>query len=82
MGRSDGQRACVIAHELVRQMRALATVDWHHKRSTRAQMRRLVKHILKRCGYPPELEQDAVQTVLAQAEVMLREASVNEPEYQ
>ncbi len=35
----------------------------------------LVKRILKRYGYPPDLEQDAVQTVLAQAEVLLREVT-------
>lgn len=63
----------VIAHELVEQMRASATVDWHHKSSARARMRILVKRILKKYGYPPDLEQEAVQTVLAQAEVMLRE---------
>jgi type I restriction enzyme R subunit len=65
----------VIAHELVEQMRASATVDWHHKASARARMRVLVKRILKKYGYPPDLEQEAVQTVLAQAELMLREVA-------
>jgi len=36
-------------------------------------MRILVKRILKRFGYPPDLEQEAVQMVLAQAELLLRE---------
>lgn len=63
----------VIAHELVEEMRSSATVDWHHKASARAKMRVLVKRILKKFGYPPDLEQEAVQTVLAQAEVLLRE---------
>lgn len=65
----------VIAHELVEQMRGSATVDWHHKASARAKMRVVVKRILKRYGYPPDLEQEAVQTVLAQAEVLLREVA-------
>src|SRR5690606_9574956 len=65
----------IIAHELVTQMRGSATVDWHHKASARAKMRVLVKRILKRYGYPPDLEQEAVQTVLAQAEVLLREVT-------
>lgn len=65
----------VIAHQLVEEMRASTTVDWHHKASARARMRILVKRILKRYGYPPDLEQEAVQTVLAQAEVMLREVT-------
>jgi type I restriction enzyme R subunit len=65
----------VIAHELVEQMRGSVTVDWQHKASARAKMRILVKRILKRFGYPPDLEQEAVQTVLAQAELLLKEIS-------
>ncbi len=66
----------IIVHELVEQMHASATVDWHHKAATRARMRVLVKRILKKFGYPPDLEQEAVQTVLAQAETLLREVMV------
>ncbi len=65
----------VIAHELVEQMRNSATVDWQRKASARAKMRILVKRILKRFGYPPDLELEAVQTVLAQAELLLNEVS-------
>ncbi|MBY3395120.1 type I restriction endonuclease subunit R [Rhizobium laguerreae] len=65
----------IIAHELVEQMRGSVTVDWQHKASARAKMRILVKRILKRFGYPPDLEQEAVQTVLAQAELLLKEIS-------
>lgn len=65
----------VIAHELVEQMRSSVTVDWQHKASARAKMRILVKRILKKFGYPPDLEQEAVQTVLAQAELLLREVA-------
>ena len=67
----------VIAHELVEQMRKSATVDWQHKATARARMRVLVKRVLKKFGYPPDLEQEAVQTVLAQAEVMMREVAAN-----
>ncbi|WP_245477549.1 MULTISPECIES: type I restriction endonuclease subunit R [unclassified Mesorhizobium] len=66
----------IIAHELVQQMRGSATVDWQHKATARARMRVLVKRILKKYGYPPDLEQEAVQTVLAQAETLLREVMV------
>ncbi|WP_244430498.1 MULTISPECIES: DUF3387 domain-containing protein [Brucella] len=65
----------IIATELVQQMRGSATVDWQHKVSARARMRVLVKRILKKYGYPPDLEQEAVQMVLAQAEVILREVT-------
>lgn len=64
----------IIAHELVQQLRGNVTVDWHHRESARASMRILVKRILRRFGYPPDLSDFAVQTVLAQAEVLLREA--------
>ncbi|MBY3153179.1 type I restriction endonuclease subunit R [Rhizobium laguerreae] len=67
----------VIAHELVEQMRKSVTVDWQHKASARAKMRVLVKRILKKFGFPPDLEQEAVQTVLAQAEVLLREIATD-----
>jgi type I restriction enzyme, R subunit len=65
----------IIAHELVEQMRGSVTVDWQHKASARARMRILVKRILKKFGYPPDLEREAVQTVLAQAELLLKEIS-------
>lgn len=65
----------LIAHELLEQLRQNVTVDWHHRESARARMRVLVKRILKRYGYPPDLADEAVQTVLAQAEVLLKEVS-------
>jgi type I restriction enzyme R subunit len=55
------------------QVRKNATVDWHKKESARARMRILVKRILKKYGYPPDLSHHAVQTVLEQAEALLRE---------
>ena len=65
----------IIAHELLEQLKRNATVDWHHKDSARAKMRILVKRILRKFGYPPDLAQEAVQNVLAQAEVLLRAAA-------
>lgn len=63
----------VIAHELLDQLRLNVTVDWHQRESARARMRVLVKRILKKFGYPPDLSDEAVQTVLAQAEILLRD---------
>ena len=63
----------LIAHELLEQLRSNVTVDWHQRESARARMRVLVKRILKKYGYPPDLADEAVQTVLAQAEILLRE---------
>lgn len=59
----------VIAHELLVQLQGNITVDWAHRENARAKMRVLVKRILRKYGYPPDLQAAAVQTVLAQAEV-------------
>ena len=61
----------VIATELVRKLQANVSVDWAHRESARARLRRLVKRILREFGYPPDLQDAAVQGVLAQAEVLL-----------
>jgi len=51
-------------------LRANVTVDWAHRESARARMRVLVKRILRKYGYPPDLQDAAVQQVLAQAEAI------------
>ncbi len=58
----------VIAHELLVSLKQNVTVDWAHRDSARARMRVLVKRILRKYGYPPDLQDAAVQTVLRQAE--------------
>jgi hypothetical protein len=60
----------VIAHELLVTLKAGATVDWSHRENARARMRVLVKRILRKHGYPPDLQDAAVQTVLRQAEAL------------
>jgi type I restriction enzyme R subunit len=60
----------VIAAELVNNLKANATVDWSHRESARARMRVLVKRILRKYGYPPDLQDAAVRTVLEQAELL------------
>ena len=60
-----------IAIELVKAMRAKATIDWNHRTQARAEMRVLVKRLLRKFGYPPDLSNDAVKNVLAQAETVL-----------
>ncbi len=60
----------VIAHELLVSLRENVSVDWAHRESARARMRVLVKRILRKYGYPPDLQDEAVQTVLLQAEVL------------
>ena len=60
----------LIAHELLMSLRENVSVDWAHRDSARARMRVLVKRILRKYGYPPDLQDKAVQTVLQQAEAL------------
>lgn len=60
----------VIAHELLVNLRENVAVDWAHRESARARLRVLVKRILRKYGYPPDLQDAAVQMVLQQAEVL------------
>jgi type I restriction enzyme R subunit len=60
----------MIARELVTTVRANVTIDWTLRENVRAQLRVLVKRILRKYGYPPDLQEKATLTVLEQAEVL------------
>jgi type I restriction enzyme R subunit len=60
----------VIAHELLQGLRSNITIDWAHRDSARAKLRVLVKRILRKYRYPPDLQDGAVQVVLQQAEAL------------
>ena len=60
----------VIAAELVTAVRKSVTIDWAVREGARAKIKVLVKRILKKHGYPPDLQEEATQTVLAQAELL------------
>jgi type I restriction enzyme R subunit len=60
----------LIAHEVLERLKATVTVDWQHRENARAQLRVVVRRILKKYGYPPDLQDEAVKTVLMQAEAM------------
>ena len=59
-----------IARELVAAVRANITIDWTIRENVRAQLRVIVKRILRKFGYPPDKQEKATQTVLEQAEVL------------
>jgi type I restriction enzyme R subunit len=59
-----------IARELVETVRKNVTIDWTIRENVRAQLRVLVKRILRKHGYPPDKQEKATQTVLEQAEVL------------
>ena len=60
----------VIAAELVTQVRKSVTIDWTLRESARAKIRVMVRKILRRHGYPPDLQKEAVTLVLEQAEAL------------
>ena len=62
-----------IAQELVQTVRGNVTVDWAVRDNVRAQLRVLVKRVLRKYGYPPDKQEKATQTVLEQAEVLSAE---------
>ncbi len=63
----------VIAAELITQVRKSVSIDWTLRESARARIRVMVKRILNKYGYPPDLQEEAVKTVLQQAELLCAE---------
>ena len=59
-----------IARELVDTVRRNVTIDWTLRENVRANLRRLVKRILRKHGYPPDKQEKATRTVLEQAEAL------------
>jgi len=62
-----------IAQELLRAVRNNVTIDWTVRENIRAQMRVMIKRILRRYGYPPDKQAHATELVLEQAEVLCRD---------
>jgi type I restriction enzyme R subunit len=59
-----------IARELSEKVRDKATIDWKLRESVRAELRVMVKRLLKKYGYPPDKTAMATDLVLEQAEVL------------
>ena len=68
----------LIARELVSAVKRNVTIDWALRENVRAQMRVIVKRILRQRGYPPDKQEKATQTVLEQAEVLCAEWAIPE----
>ena len=60
----------MIARELVKAVRGNVKIDWTLRENVRAEMRVIIKRILRRYGYPPDKQEKATQTVLEQAELL------------
>ena len=61
-----------IAHELVATIRNSATIDWQHKESARARMRKHIKRLLRKYKYPPDKQEEATRLVIEQAELITK----------
>ena len=53
---------------MITQVRKSVTIDWTLRESARAKIKVMVKRILNKYGYPPDLQEEAVKTVLQQAD--------------
>ncbi len=63
----------MLAQELVDKVRKSVTVDWSRRENARAQLRVLVKRILRKYGYPPDKQEKATELVLEQTETLCQD---------
>lgn len=68
-----------IAQDLVETIRGSVSIDWTRKESARADMRRNVKRLLKKYGYPPDKQAAAIVTVIEQAERVCKDWAYSAP---
>ena len=65
----ENETLVAMAKELTEALRSSKTIDWRQKESARANMRRMVKRLLKKYKYPPEEQEAALETVIKQCEL-------------
>jgi type I restriction enzyme R subunit len=68
-----------IAQELLQTVRNSTTIDWTIKESVQSALRRNVRRILRLHGYPPDLQEKAVETVITQAKMLAQDLINNKP---
>jgi type I restriction enzyme R subunit len=59
----------LMARQLAETVRRMPKLDWMQRESVKADLRRNVRRLLAKYGYPPDLAEDATQLVLKQAEL-------------
>jgi type I restriction enzyme R subunit len=64
-----------LAVELTNTIRQNASIDWNIKESVKARLKVSVKRLLRKFGYPPDMQLLATETVLKQAEMLAKELS-------
>ena len=65
----ENDQLIAMTKELTDTLRKNKTIDWQKKESARALMRKSIKRLLKKYNYPPEKQEDALQTVMIQCEL-------------
>ena len=65
----ENDQLIAMTKELTDTLRRNKTIDWQKKESARALMRKSIKRLLKKYNYPPEKQEDALQTVMIQCEL-------------
>ncbi|HPI53475.1 MAG TPA: type I restriction endonuclease subunit R [Chitinophagaceae bacterium] len=68
-----------IAQELLKTVRNSTTIDWTIKESVQSALRRNIRRILRLHGYPPDLQERAVETVITQAKMLAEDFINNRP---
>ena len=63
----------LIARELVETVRNNASIDWMLRERARANLRRMVRRVLRKYGYPPDKQEKATLTVLEQTEQIAKD---------
>jgi len=64
----SNEQLVALTKDLTDMLRRNRTIDWNRREAERANMRRLVKRLLKQYKYPPEEAEDAMNVVLKQCE--------------
>jgi type I site-specific restriction-modification system R (restriction) subunit/very-short-patch-repair endonuclease len=70
MGKEKLRELAVVLTESIRKN---ATIDWTIKESVKAKLKVAVKRLLRKYGYPPDMQKLATETVLKQAEMIANE---------
>jgi type I restriction enzyme R subunit len=66
-----------IAQELLKTVRNSTSIDWTIKESVQAELRRNIRRLLSKSGYPPDLQEKAVETVITQAKLLAEDLIAN-----
>lgn len=74
--RLGDEKLIEIIKELTETIRKNITIDWYDKESVQAQMRKSIRRLLRKYGYPEDKANDATDLVLKQAKVMCEDIAI------